>query len=264
MRADDVNIWGDGSTYKGNDIERFYRYGLLANQDLRIYKPWLDADFVNELGGRSEMSAVPDRARPPLPRQRREGLLDRREPLGRDARGEAARVARDADGHRRADHGRRALEARGRDRRGGDRAALRGGLAGRDQRRRRSTRSSSSCMEANAIGGRHGLGMSDQIENRIIEAKSRGIYEGPGWRCCTSATSGSCQRDPQRGQHRQLPHDGPPPRPAALRGPLVRPAGAHAARPAAALRRLRDHRRGRRAPAPRRRLHARQHDRPRR
>ena len=57
MHDDDVNIWGDGSTFKGNDIERFYRYGLLANPDLRIYKPWLDADFVTELGGRHEMSA---------------------------------------------------------------------------------------------------------------------------------------------------------------------------------------------------------------
>ena len=131
---DDVNIWGDGSTYKGNDIERFYRYGLLANKNLR------DLQAVAGRGLRQRArrplgdERVPDRARPPLPRQRREGLLDRRQHLGRDARGQAARVAADGDGHRRADHGRRALEARGRDRRGGDRAALRGGLAGRDQR----------------------------------------------------------------------------------------------------------------------------------
>src|SRR6187551_2440663 len=57
MMEDGVNIWGDGSTFKGNDIERFYRYGLLVNPALRIYKPWLDADFINELGGRAEMSA---------------------------------------------------------------------------------------------------------------------------------------------------------------------------------------------------------------
>ena len=179
MAHDDVNIWGDGSTYKGNDIERFYRYGLLANQNLRVYKPWLDADFVNELGGRAEMSAVPDRAQPPLPRQRREGLQHRREHLGRDARGQAARGAL----HRRWTSSSRSW-------------ASRTGSAGSRSPRRRSRsptrragrpRSTARrfaspvelVMEANAIGGRHGLGMSDQIENRIIEAKSRGIYEGP-------------------------------------------------------------------------------------
>src|SRR4026209_639830 len=56
MKEDDVHIWGDGSTYKGNDIERFYRYGLLANPNLKIYKPWLDQTFIDELGGRQEMS----------------------------------------------------------------------------------------------------------------------------------------------------------------------------------------------------------------
>ena len=94
MQSDDVEIWGDGSTLKGNDIERFYRYGLLANPSLRIYKPWLDKDFVSELGGRTEMSRVPRRARPAVPRQRREGVLDRRQHLGRHARGQDARAAR--------------------------------------------------------------------------------------------------------------------------------------------------------------------------
>ena len=88
------HIWGDGSTFKGNDIERFYRYGLLANPALRIYKPWLDADFVTELGGRKEMSRVAARPRPALPRQRREGLLHRRQHLGRHPRGQDARAPR--------------------------------------------------------------------------------------------------------------------------------------------------------------------------
>jgi hypothetical protein len=96
MLEDDVQIWGDGSTYKGNDIERFYRYGLLANPSLRIYKPWLDADFVSELGGRKEMSEWLARPRPALPGQRGEGLLHRREHLGRDPRGEGARAPRRA------------------------------------------------------------------------------------------------------------------------------------------------------------------------
>jgi argininosuccinate synthase len=94
MHEDGVDIWGDGSTFKGNDIERFYRYGLLANPNLRIYKPWLDADFVAELGGRHEMSAVAHRAQPALPRQPGEGLLHRRQHLGRHPRGEDARAPR--------------------------------------------------------------------------------------------------------------------------------------------------------------------------
>ena len=91
-------------------------------------------------------------------------------------------------------------------------------------------------MKANEIGGRHGLGMSDQIENRIIEAKSRGIYESPGLALLLHRLRAADHRHPQRGDDRQLPHDGPQARPAAVRGPLVRPAVAHAARPAAALR----------------------------
>ena len=109
MQDDDVSIWGDGSTYKGNDIERFYRYGLLANPGLRIYKPWLDPDFVDELGGRKELSEWLARARPALPRQHREGVLDRRQHLGCDARGQGSRAARDEHAHRAADHGRAAL-----------------------------------------------------------------------------------------------------------------------------------------------------------
>ncbi|CAN5791229.1 argininosuccinate synthase [soil metagenome] len=178
MREDGVDIWGDGSTYKGNDIERFYRYGLLVNPDLRIYKPWLDEQFVGELGGRAEMSAF--LAEHGLPyrdpaekaystdaniwgatheAKRLEDLsvsMDIVDPIMGVAHWrddvaiepevvsirfhEGWPVA--LDGHEFADHV---------------------GLV----------------MEANAIGGRHGIGMSDQIENRIIESKSRGIYESP-------------------------------------------------------------------------------------
>ena len=139
------------------------------------------------------------------------------------------------------------------------RVALRGRLACRAQRQARSTTASSSCVEANAIGGRHGLGMSDQIENRIIEAKSRGIYEAPGMALLCIAYERLVTAHPQRGDDRQLPHDGPPPRPAALRGPLVRPAGADAARAVQRWVGARRHRRGHGAAAPRRRLHARRH-----
>ncbi len=179
MREDDVNIWGDGSTYKGNDIERFYRYGLLANPKLRIYKPWLDQQFIDELGGRKEMSeyliangfgykmsvekaystdsnilgatheakdleflnAGVHIVQPIM------GVAFWREDVA--VKAETVRV-RFEDGQ--------PVELNGRT--FPDAVAL--------------------FSEANAIGGRHGLGMCDQIENRIIEAKSRGIYEAPG------------------------------------------------------------------------------------
>ena len=180
MHEDDVDIWGDGSTFKGNDIERFYRYGLLANPELRIYKPWLDADFVSELGGRTEMS---------------QWLTERDLPY-RDSKEKAYSTDANIWG---ATHEAKTLEhldvsletvepimgvkfwdpsVDDRDR--GRHDPLRG-RAGRS----RSTASRyddpvALVHEANTIGGRHGLGMSDQIENRIIEAKSRGIYEAPG------------------------------------------------------------------------------------
>ena len=101
MQDDGVDVWGDGSTYKGNDIERFYRYGLMVNPALRIYKPWLDPQFVDELGGRSRDERVPAAARAAVPRLGREGVLDRRQHLGRHPRGEVARGAVDRDGDRR-------------------------------------------------------------------------------------------------------------------------------------------------------------------
>jgi argininosuccinate synthase len=179
MQSDGVEIWGDGSTYKGNDIERFYRYGLLANPKLRIYKPWLDINFVDELGGRKEMS---------------NWLASRGLPY-RDSQNKAYSTDANILG---ATHEAKALEnldthieivepimgvpfwnlaidiepedvsiefLQGRPIAINDRAFENPVLL---------------MQEANAIGGRHGLGMSDQIENRIIEAKSRGIYEAPG------------------------------------------------------------------------------------
>jgi argininosuccinate synthase len=179
MHDDDVHIWGDGSTFKGNDIERFYRYGLLANPSLRIYKPWLDADFVRELGGRAEMS---------------QWLVEHDLPY-RDSKEKAYSTDANIWG---ATHEAKTLEhldvsletvepimgvkfwdpgvgieteditltfAAGRP------VAI-NGMHYNDP--------VALIQTANAVGGRHGLGMSDQIENRIIEAKSRGIYEAPG------------------------------------------------------------------------------------
>jgi argininosuccinate synthase len=179
MRSDDVHIWGDGSTFKGNDIERFYRYGLLANPSLRIYKPWLDADFVGELGGRAEMS---------------QWLVEHDLPY-RDSKEKAYSTDANIWG---ATHEAKTLEhldtsletvqpimgVRFWDpdldidtedvtiRFDGGRPTAIDGVRYDDP--------VELVQQANAVGGRHGLGMSDQIENRIIEAKSRGVYEAPG------------------------------------------------------------------------------------
>jgi argininosuccinate synthase len=179
MLEDDVQIWGDGSTFKGNDIERFYRYGLLANPKLRIYKPWLDPAFVTELGGRREMS---------------EWLLAHDLPY-RDCTEKAYSTDANIWG---ATHEAKTLEQLSigietvdpiMGVRFWDPAV---GIAAEDitigfERGRPVTINGTGfaspvdlVLQANAIGGRHGLGMSDQIENRIIEAKSRGIYEAPG------------------------------------------------------------------------------------
>jgi argininosuccinate synthase len=179
MLSDGVSIWGDGSTYKGNDIERFYRYGLLANPQLRIYKPWLDQDFVRELGGRKEMS---------------EWLAARKLPY-RDSAEKAYSTDANILG---ATHEAKKLEELSSSIELVDpimgvkfwdssvtiasedvKITFKQGrpvaINGQDF-----SDSVALMKEANAIGGRHGLGMSDQIENRIIEAKSRGIYEAPG------------------------------------------------------------------------------------
>jgi argininosuccinate synthase len=179
MHDDGVDVWGDGSTYKGNDIERFYRYGLLANPALRIYKPWLDPTFVGELGGRNEMSQF---------------LVERGLPY-RDSAEKAYSTDANIWG---ATHEAKSLEELSN---GVEIVRPIMGVAFWDPDveiatedvtigfvegwpdtidGRRFDSPVDLVMEANAIGGRHGLGMSDQIENRIIEAKSRGIYEGPG------------------------------------------------------------------------------------
>jgi argininosuccinate synthase len=179
MHEDGVDIWGDGSTFKGNDIERFYRYGLLANPDLQVYKPWLDADFVHELGGRHEMSAWMTAHDLPYRDSQEKAYstdaniwgatheakilehldtsLEVVEPImgvkfwDPDVRIDAEDVAiRFVEG--------RPVAVNGKEY--DDPVEL--------------------VHEVNTIGGRHGLGMSDQIENRVIEAKSRGIYEAPG------------------------------------------------------------------------------------
>jgi len=179
MKEDDVNIWGDGSTYKGNDIERFYRYGLLANPTLKIYKPWLDQAFIDELGGRAEMSAFMSQAGFSYKMSAEKAYSTDSNMLG------ATHEAKDLE---HLSSGMQIVQpimgvAFWRD----DVEVKRETVTvrfeeGQPVALNRTTFASSVelLMEANRIGGRHGLGMSDQIENRIIEAKSRGIYEAPG------------------------------------------------------------------------------------
>ena len=179
MKEDGVNIWGDGSTYKGNDIERFYRYGLMVNPNLRIYKPWLDQQFIDELGGRKEMSELLEGA----------GLeyrMSKEKAYSTDSNiWGATHEAKDLEflnknirivkpimgvAFWRPEVEIKAEEVRIRFEEGLP-VALNGKTFATEI---------DLVLEANAIGGRHGLGMSDQIENRIIEAKSRGVYEAPG------------------------------------------------------------------------------------
>jgi len=179
MKEDDVHIWGDGSTFKGNDIERFYRYGLLANPGLRIYKPWLDQAFIDELGGRAEMSAFMTAAGFAYRMSAEKAYSTDSNLLG------ATHEAKDLE---QLDSSIRIVQpimgvASWRD----DVAVKREEVTVRFDEGRPVALNGMQypdpvelMLEANRIGGRHGLGMSDQIENRIIEAKSRGIYEAPG------------------------------------------------------------------------------------
>ena len=179
MREDDVNIWGDGSTFKGNDIERFYRYGLLTNPNLKVYKPWLDQQFIDELGGRKEMSEYLIKSGFDYKMSTEKAYSTDSNILG------ATHEAKDLEF---LDKGLHIVQP------------IMGVAFWRDEvvvkRETVSIRFEEGMpvalngktfasaldlfSEANVIGGRHGLGMSDQIENRIIEAKSRGIYEAPG------------------------------------------------------------------------------------
>jgi argininosuccinate synthase len=179
MREDGVDLWSDGSTYKGNDIERFYRYGLLANPALRIYKPWLDQRFIDELGGRTEMSQYLSKA-------------------GLEYKMSAEKAYSTDSNILGATHEAKDLEFL--DKGIGIVQPIMGAAFWRDDVKiknekvtvefaegepvslngERFTDAVKLTEEANEVGGRHGLGMSDQIENRVIEAKSRGIYEAPG------------------------------------------------------------------------------------
>lgn len=179
MKEDDVNIWGDGSTYKGNDIERFYRYGLLTNPNLKIYKPWLDSDFIEELGGRAEMSAFMNAHGFGYKMSAEKAYSTDSNMLG------ATHEAKDLE---ELDSGvhivnpimgvafwKPEVEVAPEEVTIGFEEGVPVSLNGKTF-----ADSVELMLEANRIGGRHGLGMSDQIENRIIEAKSRGIYEAPG------------------------------------------------------------------------------------
>ncbi len=183
MQQDDVNIWGDGSTFKGNDIERFYRYGLLVNPALKIYKPWLDSAFIDELGGRAEMSAFMQKAGFGYKMSAEKAYSTDSNILG------ATHEAKDLE------HLSTSMKIV---------EPIMGVAFWRPESDPAVTIKPEQVtvrfeegwpvalngkelkdpvelmLEANRIGGRHGLGMSDQIENRIIEAKSRGIYEAPG------------------------------------------------------------------------------------
>ena len=179
MKEDDVHIWGDGSTFKGNDIERFYRYGLLTNPQLRIYKPWLDQTFIDELGGRAEMSAFMTAHGHGYKMSAEKAYSTDSNMLG--ATHEAKDLEELSSGIRivnpimgvafwKPEVDVQPEEVRVRFEEGVP-VALNGQTF---------ADAVELFLEANRTGGRHGLGMSDQIENRIIEAKSRGIYEAPG------------------------------------------------------------------------------------
>jgi len=179
MLEDDVQIWGDGSTYKGNDIERFYRYGLLANPSLRIYKPWLDAAFVSELGGRHEMSQWLTAHGLPYRDSAEKAYSTDANLWG---------ATHEAKTLEHLDYGIDVVEPIMGVRFWDESVEIptEDVTIGFENGRPVSVNDKEFAspldlvLEANAIGGRHGLGMSDQIENRIIEAKSRGIYEAPG------------------------------------------------------------------------------------
>jgi argininosuccinate synthase len=178
MREDGVEIWGDGSTYKGNDIERFYRYGLLANPNLMIYKPWLDNDFVAELGGREEMSQwLQERELPYRASQEKAYSTDANmlgathEAKSLELLSTSYEIVNPIMGVRFWDESVR-IET--------EEVTIEFSQGRPIKINGESLDAVGIVQKANEIGGRHGLGMSDQIENRIIEAKSRGIYEAPG------------------------------------------------------------------------------------
>ena len=261
MHEDGVDIWGDGSTFKGNDIERFYRYGLLANPSLRIYKPWLDARLRRRARRPGRDEPVAHRARPALPGQPREGVLDRREHLGSDPRGEDPRAPRCLAGGGRADHGRAVLGPGRRDRAGGRHRPVRAWASRGHQRHPLHRPRRPGCTRPTPSVAGTAWACRTRSRTGSSRPSPAGSTRPPAWRCCGRLRA-AAQRDPQRGHHRELPRAGPPSRPAALRGTLAGPAGADAARADPALDRLGGHRRGDAAAAPRRRLHDPAHRRP--
>lgn len=179
MREDGVSIWGDGSTYKGNDIERFYRYGLLANPNLKIYKPWLDENFVAELGGRAEMSQWLQERNLPYRASSEKAYSTDANLLGATHEAKSLELLSTSYSIVEPIMGVKFWD---------ERVSIKPEQVNITFEQGRPVAINGkkliSALEilslANEIGGRHGLGMSDQIENRIIEAKSRGIYEAPG------------------------------------------------------------------------------------
>ena len=179
MREDGVNVFGDGSTYKGNDIQRFYRYGILTNPDLKIYKPWLDRAFVDAFGGRTEMTDYLTSIGMPYSASAEKAYSTDSNALG--ATHEAKKLEYLNEGMRIVDpimgvaFWKRDVAIEPEEVKIEFEAGLPIAVGGK-----RLEKPIDLLLEANRIGGRHGLGMSDQIENRVIDAKSRGIYEAPG------------------------------------------------------------------------------------
>jgi argininosuccinate synthase len=179
MREDDVHVFGDGSTHKGNDIQRFYRYGILTNPALKIYKPWLDQKFVDAFGGRKEMSEYLAKIGLPYTMSVERAYSTDANVLGAtheakdlERLDQSLRIVQPIMG---VAHWQSGVEVKAEE----VTIEFAQGLpVAIDGRRYGSLREL--FLEANRVGGRHGLGMSDQIENRVIDAKSRGIYEAPG------------------------------------------------------------------------------------
>lgn len=179
MAEDGVTVWGDGSTYKGNDIERFYRYGLLVNPNLRIYKPWLDETFIGELGGRAEMSAWLVARNLPYKASGEKAYSTDANMWGATHEAKKLEFLDESEKLIQPIMGVRSWDPSVQIAPEQVRITFVEGLPTAINDKEYSSQVDL-VLEANRIGGRHGLGLSDQIENRIIEAKSRGIYEAPG------------------------------------------------------------------------------------
>jgi argininosuccinate synthase len=179
MAEDGVNVWGDGSTYKGNDIERFYRYGLLVNPNLQIYKPWLDEVFISELGGRAEMSAFLAARNLPYRASGEKAYSTDSNMWGATHEAKKLEFLNESEKLIEPIMGVKSIDPSVTIKTESVTIEFFEGVPVKINGKEFADQVAL-VLEANAIGGRHGLGVSDQIENRIIEAKSRGIYEAPG------------------------------------------------------------------------------------